>query len=66
MHANDIRLSDHLEVLEEDILLDRRGVLPVDYLSSGVGYGVHAVVVGSGQSLGLKRRKKKKWKKNAG
>jgi hypothetical protein len=40
-------------VLEEvDILLDRKGVLLVSYLSSGMGCSVHAAAVNSGQTLG--------------
>ena len=34
---------------EEDILRDRKGVRHVDYLSSGMDYGVHVAVLGSGQ-----------------
>jgi len=36
---------------EEDILLDRKGARHVLYLSSGMDYGVHAAVLGSGQIL---------------
>ncbi|HJU35201.1 MAG TPA: hypothetical protein VJ695_08780 [Nitrososphaera sp.] len=36
---------------EEDILLDRKDALRVSYLSCGMGYGVHAAAVGSGQIL---------------
>jgi hypothetical protein len=41
-----------LEEEEVDILLDRKGVLCASCLSSGMEYGVHAVAVGSGQTLG--------------
>jgi hypothetical protein len=37
-------------VVEDDILLDRKGVQYVSYLSSGMDYGVPAAVVGSGQT----------------
>jgi len=33
---------------EEDILLDRKDARHVDYLSTGMDCGVHAVVAGSG------------------
>jgi hypothetical protein len=39
-------------VPEGDILLDRKGVRRVSYLSSGTDYGVHAAAVGLGQTLG--------------
>ena len=53
VYANDIKLLSRLLVLEEDdILRDRKGVQSASYLLSGMGGGVHAVVVDSGQSLG--------------
>jgi hypothetical protein len=36
-------------VLEEDVLLDRKGARCVSYLSSGRDCGVHAAAVSSGQ-----------------
>ena len=52
-YANDIKLSSRPLVLEEeDIQRDRKGVQSANYLSSGMGGGVHVVVVDSGQSLG--------------
>ncbi len=49
-YVNDIGLSNHLLVLEkvEDILLDRKDVRCVHYLSNGMDYVVHAAVLGSG------------------
>ena len=53
VYANDIKLSSRPLVLEEeDIQRDRKGVQSANYLSSGMGGGVHVVVVDSGQSLG--------------
>ena len=49
VYANDIRLSSHLIVPEEDILQEGKGVLHVNYLSSGMDCGVHAAAVDSGQ-----------------
>ncbi len=40
---------------EVDILLDRKGALCVSYLSGGMGYGVHAAAVSSGQTLGTQK-----------
>ena len=53
--ANGIRLSDQLTVLEEDILLDRKGAWYVRYLSSGMECGVHVVAADSGQSLKIQQ-----------
>ncbi len=50
-YADDIRLWGQLAVLEEDILLDRKGARYVRYLSSGTGCGVHAAAANSEQSL---------------
>jgi hypothetical protein len=51
-YANDIRLPNHLQVLEEeDTQLDRKDVRCVRYLSSGMDNGAHAVAVGFGQIL---------------
>lgn len=53
VYANDIKLLSRPLVLEgEDIQRDRKGVQSANYLSSGMGGGVHVVVVDSGQSLG--------------
>lgn len=51
VYVNDIRLSSHLPVWEEDILLDRKDARCVRYLSDGMDYGVHAAAVGLGQTL---------------
>jgi hypothetical protein len=45
-------------VLEEDILLDRKGAQCVRHLSSGTACGVHAVAADSGQSLGTQQIEK--------
>jgi hypothetical protein len=42
-------------VLEEDILMDRKDARCVGYLSSGMGYGVHAAAAGLGQTLGTQK-----------
>ena len=52
VYVNDIKLSSHLTVWEEDILLDKKDARHVRYLSSGMDCGVHAAAVGSGQILG--------------
>lgn len=52
VYANDIRRPSQFIVLEEDILSDRKGARHVDYLSSGMGYGVPAAAVDLGQVLG--------------
>jgi hypothetical protein len=48
--VNDIRLSSQLTVLDQDILLDRKGAQCASCLSSGMDYGVRAAAVGSGQT----------------
>jgi hypothetical protein len=42
-------------VLEEDVLLDRKGARCVSYLSSGRDCGVQAAAVRSGQTLGTQQ-----------
>jgi hypothetical protein len=51
VYANDIKLSSHLTVWEEDILLDRKDASHVRYLSSGMDCGARAAAVDSGQIL---------------
>jgi hypothetical protein len=48
--VNDLKLQGQPTILEEDMLLDRKGARCVSYLSNGKEYGVHAVAADSGQS----------------
>ena len=53
VYANDIKLSSPPLVLEEeDIQRARKGVQSANYLSSGMGGGVHVVVVDNEEVAG--------------